>query len=86
MEKDDEYKEMASGKGNILIDMTGYAFCHCPCINWFTAGRPDQQEAWHFASVRHNRLAMLWEASRARNVLTRPNRRSQTLDPFLLPL
>ena len=29
VEKDDEYKEMTSGKGNILIDMTGYAFCHC---------------------------------------------------------
>ena len=84
MEKDDEYKEMTSGKGN--IDRRDWLrILSLPMhegINWFTAGRPDQQEAWHFASARHNRLAMLWEASRARNILTRADRRSQTLDCY----
>ena len=81
MEKDDEYKEMANGKENILL--TGYAFCHYHARGhyWFTAGRPDQQKAWRFASARDNRLAMLWEASRARNVLTRPDHYSQAFDP-----
>lgn len=32
VEKDDEYKEMASWKGNTLIDVTGYAFCHCHAL------------------------------------------------------
>jgi len=74
VEKDDEYKEVASGKGNTLIDVTGYAFCHCHARG---LGQ-TQQEAWGFASARHNRRAMFWEASRARNG---PDRRSQTFDP-----
>lgn len=40
MEKDMNIKKW---QGNTLIDVTGYAFCHCHAqgINWFTAGRPD---------------------------------------------
>jgi hypothetical protein len=44
--RNDQWKKTMNIKkwqGNTLIDVTGYAFCHCHAqgINWFTAGRPD---------------------------------------------
>ena len=75
VEKDDEYKEMASGKGSILA--AHFAIAMHELIGSPLAAQ-TQQEAWGFASARHNRRAMLWEASRARNGL---DHRSQTLDP-----